>query len=145
MAIEDAEPELLALSHAYASAVDGRDVERLRAQFVEHGVLAVTAIGDSTTIVSERSGDALAEIVERVARFDRTEHRIGRARFAVADDGTATGRIEGEAHHHTTAGDGPCDWVLTIEYADQYVRTGAGWRFVRRTVQVLGAETRTGD
>lgn len=135
--------ELLALSHAYALAVDGRDLPALRALFAPGGVLAVTAVGDPATIVSERSGDALAEIIDRIGRFDRTEHRVGPSRFAWADDGTATGRIEGEAHHHSTTADGPQDWVLTIEYADRYALMPEGWRFSRRTVQVLRTETAT--
>ena len=138
---DEPERELLALSQAYAAAVDHRDAERLRSLFAEDGVLAVTAIGDPETVVSERSGDALAEVTERIARFDRTEHRVGRATFAIEDHGAATGRIEGEAHHHSTTPDGPTDWVLTVEYADRYVRTDVGWRFARRTVQVHGAET----
>lgn len=137
--------ELLALSHAYATAVDGRDLDTFRALFTPDGVLAVTEIGDPATIVSERSGDALAEIIDRIARYDRTDHRIGSARFAWSDDGTATGRIEGEAHHHSTTAEGPQDWILTIEYADRYVRTPAGWRFARRTVQILDATTVRAD
>jgi len=134
--------ELLALSHEYAAAADARDVDRFRATFTPDGVLAVTAVGDPTTIVSERTGEALAEIIDRIARFDRTEHRVGPATFAIADDGVATGRVSAEAHHHTVGEAGPTDWVLSIEYADRYVRTPAGWRIGRRTVQVLRAETR---
>ena len=76
--------ELLALSHEYAAAADARDVDRFRATFTPDGVLAVTAVGDPTTIVSERTGEALAEIIDRIARFDRTEHRVGPATFAIA-------------------------------------------------------------
>lgn len=133
--------DLLALSDAYAAAVDGRDLGAFRELFTPDGVLAVTEIGDPTTIVSERSGDALDEIIDRIARYDRTDHRIGRARFAWSEDGTATGRIEAEAHHHSTSAEGPQDWVLTIEYADRYERAAEGWRFARRTVQILHATT----
>ena len=143
MAPEETERELLALSYAYATTVDARDLAGFRATFTDDGVLAVSAVGDPTTIVSERTGDELAEIVERIARFERTEHRVGRATFVIAsDDGVATGTVVGEAHHHSPTDDGRTDWVLTIEYTDRYVRTPVGWRIAHRTVQVLAAETR---
>lgn len=145
---------LLALSREYAAAADACDLGRFRATFTEDGVLAVTAIGDPTRVVSERTGDALAEIIDRIGRFDRTEHRVGTGTFVLESDAgsesgceagpeapVATGRVSTEAHHLTSTQFGTTDWVLTIEYADRYVRTPEGWRIAHRTVEVLSAET----
>ena len=127
---------------AYATAVDTGDRRTFRCLFAEDAVLAISAVADPERIVSERRGDALEEVIDRIARFERTDHRVGRATFAVADDGTATGRVGTTADHWAGGADGPSVWTLHIEYADRYVRTSDGWRFARRTVRVLG-ESRT--
>jgi|SRR5438067_3429360 len=137
---------LRALAYAYARAMDRRDVDLLLTAFTPDARLALFDPADGPDPVMERVGhDALAAMVGRIARYDRTYHFVGNAVYDVDGD-DATGEVHGIAHHLTRDGDGVgTDRVMLIRYDDRYHRGDDGWRIVERRVLVDWTETRTVD
>ena len=93
-----------------------------------------------------RGRDELADVITMIARYDKTFHMLGNARYDIADD-TATGEVYCIAHHlaaNPSREDGaPTDHVMYIRYRDDYGRDDHGWRIVERRVLVDWRETRS--
>ncbi len=145
------EGALLALSVAYAAAVDARDGDGLAELFVAEGELVVPRYPSDLRPVVTRSGhDALRRVAETLRRYHLTFHLVANARFEVEGD-EAGGEVQCVAHH-VTAGDpsgapggvgsGPVgtDTVWYIRYRDRYRRSGPDWRFVRRELHLQWVE-----
>ena len=133
-----AEDEILALSTAYASAADGRDVGAFLAVFTGDARLRVSAPGAPDEIVRTYAGaDELAQVPLRLGRYESTSHVVGATDLRI-DGSDATAEVHCVAHHIERG----IDKVLTIRYADVYRRTEAGWRIADRAVQVDRTETR---
>jgi hypothetical protein len=157
------EAELRSLSTAYATAADHRDGELLSGLFVADGALVVPRYPDDLRPVITRSGsEQLRGVPEGLARYQRTFHQLTNHRYEVAG-GLASGEVLCVAHHLSadpvdpadpvgpaesadTGGDrsgggGPgTDMVWFIRYHDEYRRTDAGWRFVRRELHLQWVE-----
>jgi len=144
--------ELLRLAHAYAVAVDRRDLGALRALFPPDG--AVTSrIGDRVERYAGHGG--LADLLAAVARFDVTVHDVGTQRVTLVDADRAHGEVLCAAHHvgrravggaagsGAAAGDRATDEVLHLRYDDDYRRGGDGrWRIAARELRVVAHERR---
>ena len=142
---------LLALSLAYAAAVDARDGDGLAGLFVAEGELVVPRYPADLRPVVTRSGhDAIRQVAEMLRRYHLTFHLVANARFQVAGD-DAGGEVQCVAHHVTAAdpsdasgtdGPGPAgtDTVWYIRYRDRYRRSGPDWRFVRRELHLQWVE-----
>jgi hypothetical protein len=125
---------LRALVDAYAAAADDRDPVAFAELFVPDGELSARrGDGEPTVYVGH---ERLAEIPERLRRYDHTFHHVAYHRSAIDGD-TATGVAGCRAHHVTATDHGATDLVLTIRYRDAYRRTPKGWRFARREVHIL--------
>ncbi len=163
------ERELAALSISYALAVDGVDGERFAALFVDDGELAVPKVPADLRPVLVRTGtETLRSIPTGLRRhFTKTFHEVLNREFTV-EGGTATGTVYCVAHHLTgarrdpsatypgkegaeaggTGGEsglearGGTDTVWYIRYLDDYRRTSAGWRIVRRELHLQWVEER---
>ena len=145
------EASLRSLSTAYAAAADARDGEWLASLFAEDGALVVPKFPtDLRPVVTRRGHDALVQVAEMLRRYDRTFHLVTNHRFAVAGD-TASGEVQCVAHHVSLTGDrsgggpaseGPAgtDTVWFIRYRDRYRRSGSGWRFERRELDLQWVE-----
>jgi len=150
LARED-EEALRWLSTAYAGAADDRDGEGLASLFTDDGALVVPKFpSDLRPVVTRRGHDALVQVAEMLRRYDRTFHLVTNHRFRVDGD-TASGEVQCVAHHVSAAGGpetldpvhpGPAgtDTVWFIRYRDRYRRTGAGWRFERRELDLQWVE-----
>ena len=129
------------LAAAYAAAVDARDWAALADLFVEDAVLVTPDPPRSLDpVVESRGREQIVATIRRVEAFAATEHRVGSTDWE-GDDATATGRTTGEAHHHVDGAE-PHSWVWYVEYRDEVVRTGAGWRFTTRALTVSRIEKR---
>lgn len=120
----DAKPHLRALVERYAAVVDRRAFDHLASVFVPTGVL-ITPQGE------RRGLDAIQTAMNRLHRYDSTEHIIETVEFRV-ETGAATGQVECVAHHRA----GATDRVMVITYHDAYVQTSAGWRITERHLEV---------
>ena len=140
------EEELRTLSTDYATAVDGRDVERLAGLFVADGALVVPRYPEDLRPVITRSGhQELRRVPEGLKRYERTFHQLTNHRYEVAGP-LASGEVLCVAHHlsaDTPGTPGPgTDMVWFIRYRDDYRRTDSGWRFVRRELHLQWVEDR---
>ncbi|HEY4946478.1 MAG TPA: nuclear transport factor 2 family protein [Acidimicrobiales bacterium] len=143
------EQALRLLTTAYASAVDELDGDGLAELFVPDGELVVPNFPEDLRPVVTRAGhDALRKVPEGLQRYACTFHLLSGHRFAIVGD-AATGVVQCVAHHllatrpaaDAARGGGPgTDLVWFIRYADEYRRTGSGWKFVRRELHLQWVE-----
>ncbi len=123
------------LVHRYAAHVDSRDPVAAAALFAEDAELVVPRPPESMTPVDAFQGRVrIEQALQRVLHLDATVHEIA-GHVVDADPGSpdrALGRTACVAHHLVRGKDD--QWH--IHYADEYVRTPAGWRFARRAYTV---------
>lgn len=126
---------LVDLAASYATAVDDRDFERLRAVFVPDAVL-VTPLG-------ERHGiDRIVEVMAGLRRYEATVHRLGQQTIEAVDDDGCDALTYCEAHHLVAGDEQRTDHVMHIRYHDRFVRTAAGWRISARRLAVAWTDDR---
>jgi len=123
----------------YADAVDHRDTKAFTVLFGGDGTLTLPALGSGEP--STLTGPSLAAALEPLAVYDRTFHHVGAAVFEIDGD-SATGRVQCSAHHYERTHNGPIDLVMYIVYRDEYRRSGPGWSFASRVVDVRWTEAR---
>ena len=124
---------------AYAAAVDARDWVALAGLFVDGAVLVTPDPPRSLEPVLESRGrDEIVATVRKVEAFASTDHLVESSQWQV-DDAAATGFTTGEARHHVD-GPEPHSWVWYVEYRDEFIRTGSGWRFETRALTVRRIE-----
>jgi SnoaL-like domain len=128
--------ELRAVAERYASGIDRRDAELFVSAFHPDGRLAIHDPGDSAEPVSVVVGhEALRTLTERIARYERTFHHLGNARYEVDGD-SAIGEVYCVAHHLTRDRE-RTDNVMYIRYQDRYRRADDGsWRISERRLVV---------
>ena len=119
---------IVALTIAYAWAIDGRDYDALRHIFEP----------DATAmLVDERVG--IESIIERISSaldpLDASQHLIGNHQVVVSGD-TATCRCYLQAQHVRRGASGGPNYIVAGRYDDDLVRTPAGWRIRRRVLVV---------
>ncbi len=146
---------LRALALGYAAAVDALDGPGFADLFTPDGELWVPdpRVGTEPTIC--RAGrDRLARIPSGLAGYHATCHAVWAGTYDVGGD-TATGVVDGVAHHLGTGSDpgtgdtvdgggagGAVDTIWYLRYVDGYVRTGRGWRIARRALHLQRIEHR---
>ena len=128
--------ELRALVDGYAVAVDERDAAALTALFASDGVLAIVG-ADGVESHRYVGREAIAEVTDRLGRYDRTMHLVSTHRCR-ADEHGGTGVAYCEAHHRR----GDADAVRFIRYDDEYVRADGRWCFGFRSVTTLWIDER---
>ncbi|MDN5896244.1 MAG: nuclear transport factor 2 family protein [Nocardioides sp.] len=134
------------LVHRYAALVDAGEVAAVAALFTEDGVLATPSPPRVLDPDTEHHGRAaVVDALGALAAMDATFHAVTGAVFDTGHDaGTATGRVNGFAHHVSRRHGEPVDLVWAVRYRDDYVHVDAPdvWRFSRRAVHVAFVETR---
>ncbi len=135
--------ELARLVGAYASAVDARDLEALRALFLADAALTVRRGEEEPQAFEGHRG--LGGVIEALAPFEATLHEVSSLAFAVGPSRVeATGESVCVAHH-LRRGEGreAADLVLHGRYSDRFRRGADGaWRFAARELRVLWTEKR---
>ena len=95
---------LRALAERYAAGVDRRDRDLFLSAFHADGVLVLLDRADPTQVTATRRGHAeLGDVTELIARYDKTFHFIGNARYEVDGD-RATGEVYCVARRCGSAG-----------------------------------------
>jgi hypothetical protein len=123
------------LVERYAFGCDHRDEALLRTVFADGSVMYIHRPEGISTM---QMLDDIARIPTGLARYDKTFHLIGNHRVNVDGD-TATGETYCIAHHVK----GTDDYVMTIRYEDQYLRTADGWRVQQRDLRLLWTSNET--
>src|SRR2546421_5384750 len=125
--------ELFDLALRYASTIDRGDAEGLLAVFHPDARLRVFQPSEAPEPRSDHRGhDDLRRIPERIARFEKTFHFLGNARYDIGDR-EATGEVYCTAHHLTVDGDRALTYVMYIRYADVYRPDANGeWKIADR-------------
>jgi len=142
---------LRGLAERYAAGVDRRDEQLFLSVFVPEATLSVHDPPETAQPRRMQGHESLAKVIERIARFDRTYHLVGNARYDLSGE-SPTGEVYCVAHHvpgEAAVGaeprpDGaPTCYVMYIRYHDRYVRAGDGeWRIRDRQVLVDFTEHR---
>jgi hypothetical protein len=136
---------LRALADQYAWAVDRRDRDGFLRVFHPDGVLVLLDHADPSVVTATRRGhDELGEITGLIARYDKTFHFVGNARYDVDGD-RATGEVYCLAHHLTPNRHGGTDYVMLIRYQDTYSRREGHWRIDERRLITDWTELRTAN
>jgi len=124
------------LSDDYATAVDRRDVDALRACFARDGRLVMLSGARPRREYVGHEG--LAAVVEELHSFVLTAHHVTTCSVALGSPGTGRGSVGCVAHHVRSDGS---DLILHIRYDDEYRRdAGQAWRIVKRVANVLFSE-----
>lgn len=130
------------LCQGYASGVDERDPVQFLEVFASDAEVRVfepPGAGDSPNRTM-RGHDEIGLIVERIAYYSRTSHRIGSCSFDVQGD-AASGRVDCEAHHFLPSPQDDIDRMMHVRYEDVYRRDQRGtWKIARREVRILDRE-----
>ena len=113
---------LRALVEAYSFAADRRDPEAFAALFSEDATLTIHDAGGADAR-SYAGRAALAEVPQRLGRYDRTLHLVHNHDVHIDGD-EASGEVYCTAHHVIGGGPDASDRVLTICYLDRYTRAG---------------------
>ena len=128
---------------SYAAGVDRRDQALFLSAFHPEGTLWIPPRGPGAEPRVLRGHDQLAQVVERIGRYDRTFHLLGQTVLESTGDGVARAETYCVAHHWLTTGDSVEDTVLHIRYEDTYRLCDDGrWRFTERRLHEDARETR---
>lgn len=129
---------LRAVAARYAAGVDRRDRALFLSAFTDDAVMVVPS--DRGGSMELKGLDEIGRVTEMIARYPRTFHLLGQARYAV-DATHCTGELYCIAHHITPSGDS--DLVMYVRYDDTYGVDAVGdWLIKCRHVQVDWTETR---
>ena len=131
------------LVHRYAAFVDDREFQHAAELFTDTAQFVLPEPPDVLTPVRRHDGRAGAlaalSVLESVTR---TRHAIVGEVYTAATPDTAAGRIACVAHHWTATDEKITDVVWHLRYADDYQRTGTGWRIAHRALTIDAIETR---
>lgn len=135
--------ELADLVHRYAAYVDARRFDDVAELFTPTAELTVPKPPESLAASVRYDGPAgVRTAMAGLNDVIRTHHAIvGEVYTSSGTDGTAAGVITGVARHWTERDGRVTDLVWYLHYADEYLRTEAGWRIARRTLTIDAIET----
>jgi len=128
----------------YAAGVDRRDLELFLSAFDPEGSLWIPARGGGQAGPRVLRGHGeLVQVIERIARYDRTFHLLGQTLVESAGEGVARAETYCVAHHWLASEDGVEDTVLYIRYEDTYrPGTDGAWRLAERRLHEDAREAR---
>ena len=115
------------LVHTYCRAVDRRDFALLGALYHPD------AIDDHTPYFCGPASEFIAQLPQIMAVNRVTSHQITNLLIELDGD-RAEGEVGVLAYHLMDTDAGPVDFLVGGRYLDHYVRTAAGWQFMRRKI-----------
>jgi len=131
----DTRAELQDLAARYAAGADRRDGLLFVSAFLPEGRLRRFEPADASEPMTDRQGSgALAAVPQLLARYARTFHHLGQARYEIDGD-VAAGEVYCTASH-LTADEAPVVQVMHIRYHDVYRRVDGRWGIEDRRVLV---------
>lgn len=124
--------EIEALLARYASALDARDWSRLA------GCFSPDAVVDYGGALGRCQGpDAVVALVRGILEpLDASQHLIGTLEVELAGD-VARAQCALQAQHVLRDCEGGPHFLVGGRYRDELVRTPAGWRIRRRTLEIV--------
>lgn len=134
------ELELRRLPHAYASAVDRRDVAGLLDLFLPDARLTVVRGREASE--EYRGHEEIPSLFDLLGECEATMHEVVNHHVELGEEG-ATGEVSCVAHHITRRpGADANDLVMYLRYCDSYARHRERWRFACRRLVVGWTELR---
>jgi hypothetical protein len=130
---------LRSLVDAYADAADRLDAAGMARLFTPEATMVVLQRGTDVPLRELRGSQELETLVDGLRPFEQTQHLMVGHLAELSDPDTATGSVEGVAHHLVDRGSGTEDLVMHLRYEDSYVRTAEGWRFASRSLRIRWA------
>ena len=130
------EREIIDTTIAYAVAIDARqwDVLRVRVFLPD----ATATLGRPLVGVES----IVARIDKALSGLDSSHHLLGNHQVTIDED-TATCRCYFQAQHTRQAAEGGPNYIVAGVYADDLVRTSAGWRISHRDLHVVWSDGNT--
>ncbi len=130
------ERDIIDTTIAYTWAIDNRrwDVLRERVFLADATAALVTPLVGVESIISR--------IERALGMLDSSQHLIGNHQVTIDGD-TATCRCYLQAQHVRQTAEGGPNYIVAGIYADDLVRTDAGWRIKHRDLQVLWTDGNT--
>jgi uncharacterized protein (TIGR02246 family) len=123
----DDEGAIVALTVAYAWALDTKNYEDLRSVFAP----------DAVAVLRGTECEGVDAIIARVSRpldrLDATQHIVTNQQVRVDGD-VATCRTQLQSQHVLRSADGGDTFLIGGVYADRLERRAEGWRIVYRTL-----------
>ena len=127
------EKEIVDTTIAYCWGIDTRQWDVLRDRVF---------LNDSTAFLGSPL-EGIGAITDRIQRalgmLDTSQHMVSNHQVTITGD-TATSRCYFQAQHVRQAADGGPNYIVAGIYADDFIRTPAGWRIQDRTLTVLWTE-----
>jgi ketosteroid isomerase-like protein len=123
------------LAHAYAQAVDRKDIDAVVALFAETGELVVWTEPGAASPRTITGRTAIRESLSDLSRYRATFHEIASHTVDLRGD-SATAQTGCVAHHITGPEGEERDRVWYLRYADTLIRESGGWRFAVRELRV---------
>jgi SnoaL-like domain len=120
----------------YAAGVDQRDTTLFLSAFAPDAALVLPQSVSSSEPGRELNGhNEIATIIDLIARYPRTYHFIGQARYQF-DTAACAGEVYCVAHHMTPEEDR--DLVMYVRYLDtyRYYESSDSWLLGKRVVNV---------
>jgi hypothetical protein len=134
------------LAASYARGVDRRDFALLESLFTRGARLAVHE-GDPAKVEPRHEMRGVEQILKglrTIVRYRSTTHFVGNQTVAIDGD-QARGETYCLAHHLQEENGRWFDHVMSIRYADHYVREAGRWKFNERVLAVDWTEDRPAD
>lgn len=130
--------QLSELVHRYAAYVDAGRSDDVAELFTTTGQLVVPQPPDQLgPTVRHRGRAAVRAAMAALDDVARTHHGVvGEVYTAGASDDAATGSITAVAHHFVDRDGQATDLTWYLRYADEYLRTDAGWRIAQRALTI---------
>jgi hypothetical protein len=131
---------LRSLAAFYAAGVDRRQLGLFLSAFHPDAILAVHRADEEPHLMQGHA--EIGRVVELIARYPRTFHLLGQARYEVRGR-RAEGEVYCVANHYIPSDQGASNFVMYIRYQDRYRRElGGPWKIERRDVHPDWTETR---
>jgi hypothetical protein len=125
--------EITDVLHQYCRGMDLLDMDLIAGAFTADGFLD---IGPEPRLQT-RGAEAIHESMKRMKRFTRSSHHLSNIQieFQGADRAGCVSYIW--AWHETADGQ---SGTMTGQYHDDFVRTTAGWRILKRQLRMSGSD-----
>ncbi|MCW3003721.1 MAG: hypothetical protein JWQ20_3019 [Conexibacter sp.] len=123
----------------YALAADTGDRAALVALFTAQATVVAFQRGTDERLRHLHGHEEIATLLDGLTPFEQTQHLMVGHHVSMTGQDSATGRVDGMAHHLIDRGNGTEDLVMHLRYDDVYVRADGGWRFERRSLTIRWA------
>ncbi|MEM1110418.1 MAG: nuclear transport factor 2 family protein [Pseudomonadota bacterium] len=131
------ETDLFEPAKLYASGIDRRKFDRLRALFTPAATLVVGAREDGGAPNFVLEGiDQIEASMQVLNTYDSTFHQLGQQRIVAREGNEVLTETYCTAHHFHDKNGAPECFTMYIRYLDTLTEEAGTWRFVKRELYV---------